>query len=123
MSGLERLRTMAQAMPEGSSVTLPREAILEALGDESPVQTPPPDYTVRQLAERFGRSLSTVRGWLAAGKFPGAYRLRGVEWRVPPEGLRSFEETERRGAEPHRGARQSRGSLSDWRSARGRSTN
>ena len=44
-------------------------------------------FTVRQVAERYERAESTVRGWCAAGKLPGAFKLHGSEWRVPESAL------------------------------------
>lgn len=41
-----------------------------------------------------GRKPSTVRGWCEAGKLPGAYRLRGREWRIPPAALAAIQQAE-----------------------------
>ena len=49
------------------------------------------DLTVPQLAERFERGESTIRGWLAAGAFPGAYRLHGREWRIPAAAVEAMQ--------------------------------
>lgn len=60
------------------------------------------DLTVEQVAARFGRKgTSTVRGWLARGELPGAYRLHGREWRIPVE---SVEEMQRAQAAKPRAA-------------------
>ncbi len=59
----------------------------------------PPDLSVRQLAERLGRSLSTARGWVEGGLFPGSYRLPGMKrpgaWRVPLSSVQAFTERQR----------------------------
>ena len=117
-AALEQLRRVAEALPPGASVLLPREALLEALGD-GPRQTDDSpevaDLTIEQVARRFGRSRSTIRGWITTGKLAGAYRFRAREWRVPPAALLAFEEAERRGR-PQGGPSGRKGeTLSDWR--------
>ncbi len=89
----EGLRRLAEALPAGSAVPVPREWLLELLGAERAEAAA--DLTVPQIAERFGRSASTVRWWIESDRFPGAYRLRGREWRVPPAALAAFEAAER----------------------------
>ncbi|MDX2060103.1 MAG: helix-turn-helix domain-containing protein [Gemmatimonadales bacterium] len=54
-----------------------------------------PDPTVVDLAHRFGRSPSTIRWWIESNRFPGAYRFRGKEWRVPAAAVAAFEADER----------------------------
>ena len=60
-----------------------------------------PDHTVKQLAERFDRSDSCVRGWCRTGKLK-AYKFNDREYRVTPSALAEFEERMRgrRPAEP-----------------------
>lgn len=85
MSALDDLRHAVALLPAGASVTLTREALLAAIGpgrDETS-QVLRDELTVTELAEQFQRSTSTVRGWIEAGRFPGAYKLRGRDWRVP----------------------------------------
>jgi helix-turn-helix protein len=85
---LERLREAAALLPAGTSLTVTREALLEALGGvDRPVG---PDLTVAELSERFHRAPSTIRAWCEAGRFPDAYRLNGRDWRVPPAALEAF---------------------------------
>lgn len=55
------------------------------------------DLTVAQVAARYSRQPSTVRGWCESGLLRGAYRLRGREWRIPAEALAAFEQAERGG--------------------------
>ncbi len=107
---LEELRELAARLPPGSSVTLPRDALLEAVGEPSRSQ-PSADLTVAQLAARFYRSPSTVRAWVEAGRFPDAYKLEGRDWRIPESSVASFIAAQRR--EP---ARQP--GIGDWRSVR-----
>jgi len=92
---LERLRKIAELRPAGASITVTREALLEALDGATDVSTPPDDITVAELATRFQRSPSTIRGWLEGGLFPGAYKLRGREWRVPAAAIDTFRDLER----------------------------
>ncbi len=99
MTPLERLRQAAELLPAGASVTVTREILLAALGDGLHPSAQPPapsaDLTVAELADRFHRSPSTVRGWLEAGRFPTAYKLSGRDWRVPVAGVEAFVAQER----------------------------
>lgn len=62
--------------------------------DSEPSGDPLVDLTVKQTAELLGRSPSTIREYLRAGLFPGAYKMRGREWRVPRDGIREFQRAE-----------------------------
>lgn len=57
--------------------------------------TPGVDLTVGQLAARFGKGSSTVRTWLARGELPGAYKLHGTEWRIPPAAIEAMQDRQR----------------------------
>jgi hypothetical protein len=107
------LRALAEALPIGAAVTVPREWLLELLAgvsETSSVGTADP--SIEEVAVRFGRAPSTVRGWCEAGKFPGAYKLHGREWRIPPAAIATFEAALRgRATANHRHAQ----SLGDWR--------
>jgi len=81
---------------------VPREWLLEALATDqpaadssAPIGLTRPDLTVVDLAMRYGRKPSTVRGWIERGEFPGAYAFHGREWRVPAAGLDAFEVSRR----------------------------
>ena len=88
MTPLDRLRQAAELAPPGTSLTLTREALLEALGGvDRPVG---PDLSVGELSAYFHRAPSTVRAWLEGGRFPGAFKLNGRDWRVPPAALEAF---------------------------------
>lgn len=105
MTALERLRQAAELLPAGASVTVTREALLEALGGgpaSADACKPSGDLTVEQLAAHFHCTGSTVRGWLERGLLPGAYHLPSIgkvdkngrarvgSWRVPPAALEAF---------------------------------
>jgi excisionase family DNA binding protein len=116
------LQALAEALPVGQAVPVPREWLLELLVG-MPVEgaaghAPAVDLTCHQVADALGRDASTVRAWAARGEFPGAYRLNGREWRIPAESLRAWQEGQRRRppdpAVPIRGGR--RLLLSSWRS-------
>jgi hypothetical protein len=110
------LRTLAEALPTGAAVPVPREWLLELLaGQESAASANTTmDPTVDELAARYGRGPSTVRGWCEAGRFPGAYKLRDREWRIPPAAVASFEAAVRgRATANHRRVQ----SFGDWRHA------
>ncbi len=97
MTALDDLRQAAELLPAGASVTLTREALLAAIGtgrDET-TQVLRDELTVTDLAAQFQRSASTVRGWIEAGRFPGAYKLRGRDWRVTRAAVDVFRAHER----------------------------
>src|SRR6266540_3421649 len=95
---LKRLRAAAQMLPPGATIGLPVEIIREALGAAA-VEGATADLSVAQLAERFGRSRSTVRS---------------RDWRIPPTAIAAFRE---KGAGQVEAAPPARGSgrLDDWR--------
>jgi excisionase family DNA binding protein len=96
MTDLEQLRQAVTLLPAGASVTLTRETLLGALGASADVCNPVAgDLTVAELAAQFHRSPSTVRAWLEAGRFPGAYKLRDRDWRVPRAAITAFVEQQR----------------------------
>jgi excisionase family DNA binding protein len=115
------LRSLAEALPAGTAVPVPREWLLELLGRGTPQPAPEPagipaaDLTVDEVAQRFGRHPSTVRGWISQRMLPGAYRFRGREWRVPAAALVAFEETSRRGTPVAPVGRVPVVDISDWR--------
>src|SRR3989442_2660617 len=107
---LADLRELVARMPPGSSVTLSRDALLEAVGaPDAPGM--PADLNVAELGARLRRSHSTVRGWCEKGRFAGAFKLEGRDWRIPPAAVESFLEAQRRGRGDHP-------ELGDWRKAR-----
>ena len=97
MTLLERLRQAAELLPAGASVIVTREALIDALGSAAVVTSTPPagDLTVSELAERFRRSPSTIRGWLETDRLPGAYKLNRRDWRVPLATVEAFENQQR----------------------------
>lgn len=46
--------------------------------------------TVALVAEQLHRSASTVRGWCEAGRFAGAFKLEGRDWRIPVAAIDAF---------------------------------
>jgi hypothetical protein len=114
------LQVLASALPEGGAVPVPREWLLELLcgAGPSPRMADEADLTAVLVAARFGRHASTVRLWLERGMFPGAYKLRGRDWRVPPSSLAAFEERERdRKPTSQRRSCGKLANLADWRLA------
>lgn len=120
---LEALRVLAEALPPGSVVPVPREALLElvAASAQAPATeavVPPVDLTVTDVALRYGRHTSTVRAWLERGLFPGAYRLHHREWRVPRTALAAFETHARESSPSPTNARKEKAvNLAAWRTA------
>jgi hypothetical protein len=93
------LRLIAESHPTGSVVGVLREHLLDLLASEgcqpAEAASPPADFTVAQVAAHFGRDTSTVRLWIRQGVFPGAYRFRDREWRIPAEAVKGYELSER----------------------------
>jgi hypothetical protein len=115
----QHYRAVAEALPVGTAVSVPRELLLELLeASAGRLQTSAvsPDLTVADLCTRFSRKPSAVRAWLERGDFPGAYRLNGREWRVPPAAVEAFEAAQR-GAAPG-GTGESGKDLGAWRRMR-----
>jgi excisionase family DNA binding protein len=118
---------VARAHRPEDPVSVPAGVLIALLGGTADApgpsagDLPTADYTVRQLAERFGRRPSTVRAWLESGRLRG-YRFAGREWRTSAEALREFEEAERQrgtgeaGSKPPRSRRHAV-DLGAWRSA------
>jgi hypothetical protein len=116
----QALREFAQALPAGAVVPVPKEWLLELLGEaDAGGARVEIDLTVNQVAQRFSRRPSTVRGWCEASLLPGAYRNRGREWRIPATALVEFQERERKRPEgsDRAGSSGQRRSLADWRHA------
>jgi excisionase family DNA binding protein len=110
----DRLRQLAEALPPGGSLTLTRLGLLELAGadaSQADQEVTPVDFTVAELAARFHRSTSTVRDWCEHGRFGGAYKLNGRDWRIPQAAVDTFV-AEQRG-EKHVSP------LGAWRAARG----
>ena len=116
---LRRMRDLADRLPPGSSITLAGAWLREQLEDVPPdgAVLSDGDLTIAQLATRFGRAPSTVRAWIEAKRFPGAYKLRGREWRVPPAAIAAFTDAERRQPPAVRAGHATASKLSDWRKA------
>jgi hypothetical protein len=109
------LRAVAASLPPGTAVPVPRELLLELLADVVAGATSQADPTVEQLAARYGRARGTIRGWCEAGKFPGAYKLHGREWRIPAAAIEAFDAAQRPPEAPAGRTRPTRESMSDWR--------
>jgi hypothetical protein len=89
----DRLRELAERLPPGASLSLTREGLLELAGREEDEPDQPQgqrDFTIADLAARFHRSASTIRGWCEHRCFEGAYKLNGRDWRVPVKGVDAF---------------------------------
>ena len=118
MSARDALRSYAEILPAGTVVPVPRELLLEILAGEVPETAPASparDLTVDEVAAHFHRSPGTVRTWLEAGRFEGAYKLRGRSWRVPPAAITAFVERERRPEPSTTRARGAVVALDAWR--------
>ena len=52
------------------------------------------DLSAVRVAELLGRDPVTIGTWCRSGFFPGAYKLRGRQWRIPRPALEQFQRTE-----------------------------
>jgi excisionase family DNA binding protein len=97
MTVLDRLGALADALPDGGTITLTKSALMNLLdlkdGDDLDAQA---DLTLQQTADRFGRSPSTVRDWIRSGAID-AYKLNRREWRITHGALADFERKQRQG--------------------------
>lgn len=112
MSVAEHLRELAERLPPGGSLTLTREGLLELAtveGGHADQAADGAEFTVVDLAIRFHRSASTVRAWCEHGRFEGAFKLNGRDWRIPRAAVDAFLAKQR--GEP----RTSPVNLSAWR--------
>ena len=90
---LEDIIRLHELMPEGSSISLSKEAVgglLDGLSLPRGGAQDGSDLTLEEVAERVGRAPSTVRGWCRCGSLVGAYRLNGRGWRIPLLALDAF---------------------------------
>jgi hypothetical protein len=89
---IARLR-LAEALPAGTAVLVPREWLLGLLsGQTAPASaSAPADSTAKAKAACYGRALSTIRGRCETGRFPGACKLHDCEWRITAAALEAFE--------------------------------
>jgi hypothetical protein len=97
------LLRLAQALPDGTAVPVPRAWLLELLeGTEAPSAGAVPvdvDLTPEEAGAAFQRSPVTIRAYCNAGLIPGAYRLRERQWRIPRAALAAFQAAERKAHE------------------------
>jgi hypothetical protein len=97
------LLRLAQALPDGTAVPVPRGWLLELLSGAgapaAPTQALEMDLTPEEVGAALQRSPVTIRAFCRANLFPGAYRLRGRQWRIPRTALSAFQMTERKAYE------------------------
>ncbi len=87
------LLAMVENLPPDEPVTVPAGWIQAVLVTEaSPLNV---DLSGAAVAELLGRSPVTIAGWCRLGLFPGCYRLRGREWRIPAAALDAFQRGQR----------------------------
>lgn len=122
MSAADVLAVLAELPDEAS---LPVAYLRELLGFDGATAARGPvldvDLRVEAVAAALGLAPSTIRGMCAAGRFPGAYRREGREWRIPRAAITAYQTSEAAlhqappaGTSPHRPKR-----LDAWRSVAG----
>ena len=118
----DRLRRLADALPDGAAVTLPVSLIRSWLVQGGPAEADPnADMTVAEVATLFNRSPQTVRTWIRHGDLD-AYRLHGREYRITTRALEAFLKQQRAGTvpppRPERVSGARAANLGAWRAAR-----
>ncbi len=117
----DRLRTLADALPDGAAVTLPVSLIRSWLVQGGPADADHnADMTVAEVATLFNRSPQTVRTWIRHGDLD-AYRLHGREYRITARALEVFQQQQQAGAvspQPERTASTRAANLAAWRFTR-----
>jgi len=74
---------MVEPIPDGGSVILPVEIVRAWLAEEGAADGSG-DMTLEQLQSYFpNRSVSGLRKWCAAGRFPHAYKMGEKTWMIP----------------------------------------
>ena len=114
MTEFERLRRIAEALPDGALVTLPRDFLIEATADTGRLTDR--DLTVADAAAHFKRSQSSVRSWISSGALR-AFKRRGRQWLIPTSAIAEFEAAERDGVPDRHDRRAVSADLSAWRRA------
>ena len=93
----EELLALLDVLP--GETHLPLRWVREQVAGLAPAGAEPDgaDLTVGEVAERWGRGPSTIRGMCEAGEIAGAYKFRNREWRIPRESVAAFEGAQRAG--------------------------
>lgn len=98
MTVREQLRALAEALPEGAAVTVPRAWILEAIDGSPPAPVSGADQllTAEAVATRLDCSVRSV--YRAAKAWPFTVRLGAKALRFSERGLNRWLASHRRGA-------------------------
>lgn len=114
------IRALAEALPPGTAVPVPRELLLQLLSNGG-TPVPSADLTVADLCQQFRRKPSAVRAWLERGEFVGAYKLHGRDWRVPIAAVEAYRTRQQQGADnPAPAPASGTADLSAWKAERRR---
>lgn len=98
----DRVTALVGALPSEASITLPAATLRSWLEEDTTLvgatvaddATPIADLTADQVGAVLKRSGSTVRDWCREGRMPGAYLLRGKQWRIPRAAIAAFQRAE-----------------------------
>lgn len=111
----QQIRAMVDAMPPGSSITLPVDWVRCQLELEPAENKIAGDLTVSDVARELGRKPNTVRDWVRSGQLRG-YLFRGREYRVTRAALNDFIEAQRQKSGPAPGRSSEKvADLGSWR--------
>ncbi len=115
-----RLLAIASLLPEGATITLTAHAFRE-LAEEQKLQSLV-DLAVRDVAQIYGVSESTVRSWIRSGRLE-AYKV-GRRYFVTQTGMKKFrgwhQTKERRSGQEQQIADAGDSKLGSWRRVRSR---
>ncbi len=112
MTTREHVRALAEAVAPDQSVSVPARWLLELL--QGPPERPVvADLTCAAFGALIDRSPSTVRAWCETGTVPGAWKLRGKEWRIPARAVAELQAHQANGSDQP--AVTAQPGLGDWR--------
>jgi len=84
----DQIRRIVEALPIDGEVILKVKTLSEWLDEAGPGGFDP-DYTVKDVAELYGKTPCTVTAWIRDKKLR-AYKLNGKEYRIPADALEEF---------------------------------
>lgn len=97
---MTRAALLALLAPLPGDAHLPVSWLRERLGElEAPAPSDPAILDVAQLAARWRRPRSTVRGMLESGELPGGWKA-GKAWRIRLVDVEAFEERQAQARRP-----------------------
>lgn len=89
MSLRGRIEAIVEGMPDDARVSLSVSWLRRMLDEEPAARNPDGILTLEEVAERVGRSVSTIRTWCNTGDLDG-FKLNGRDWRIRESALKHY---------------------------------